>query len=36
MFIRAARSLSQTLERADDDLRRLEEWAEALRQSALH
>jgi hypothetical protein len=35
-FIRSARSLSQTLKRADDDLRELEGRAEGLRQSALH
>ena len=36
VFIRSARSLSQTLKRPDDDLRELAEEAEALRQSALH
>ena len=36
VFIRSARSLSKTLKREDDDLRELEERAEALRQSALH
>lgn len=36
VFIRSARSLSKMLKREDDDLRELEERAEALRQSALH
>ena len=36
VFIRSARSLSQTLKREDDDLRELEECAEALRRSELH
>jgi len=34
--IRAARSVSKTLRRADDDLQSLEGRAEALRLSALH
>lgn len=36
VFIRSTRSSSKTLKRADDDLRELEERAEALRQSAPH
>lgn len=36
VFIRSARSLSKTLKRQDDDLRELEERAEALRTAALH
>lgn len=36
MFIRAARSLCKALKREDDDLRELEDRAEALRVSALH
>ena len=36
VFIRSARSLSQTLKREDDDLRELEERAEVLRRSELH
>jgi hypothetical protein len=36
VLIRSGRSLCKTLARADDDLRDLEQRAEALRQSHLH